>query len=428
MHYEIKPAAQSTTELTITVSPEDYQKNLEKAAVRLSERAAIHGFRPGKAPYEAVKQQLGAVRILEEAMQSIVEHFYFEAISKEKLDTIGTPQITLQKFAPGNDLVFVAAVALLPTLSLPNLSAIKVDFKKTEITKKEVDAALENLRKMQPKETPKSGAAEKEDKVTIKLEMFLDGVPVEGGQAPNHQVYLNEPHYIPGLAEELVGLKKGDTKEFTLKFPKDHYQKHLANKSIDFKIEVNDVFQVEYSALNDEFAKALGQKDLPTLIELLTANLTKEAERKDDQRFEAALFENLVEKTTFTDIPEVVVNSEKNKMFYELKHSLDEQGISIEQYLKDLKKTEKEIFDDFAEGDIKRAKAALVAREVAKINQISVSKEEIDAEVKLIKATYPDDSAVQENVKRPEVLNTIATTLQNKKVVAFLKEKIVRPA
>ena len=133
MKYELKTLEKSQVEFTITVEPADYKKDLENAALRISQRAAIKGFRPGKAPYEMVKQQVGEVRIIEEAMQSIVEANFFVAIKKENLDTVGMPQITIIKVAPGNDLVFKAAVALLPKIKLGNLATVKVKYQAKEM-------------------------------------------------------------------------------------------------------------------------------------------------------------------------------------------------------------------------------------------------------------------------------------------------------
>jgi trigger factor len=190
---------------------------------------------------------------------------------------------------------------------LPDLKKIKVDTKEVKATDAEVNKMLEDLQKMQPKETVKAGASTKEDKLVIDLDMFLDKVPVDGGQAKNHQVYLNEPHYIPGLAEQLVGLAKDDTKEFSLEFPKDHYQKHIAGKKVDFKAKVNEVYQLEYAKLDDEFAKVLGQESLTKLKDLLMANLTREGEKKENERQEIAILDQMIEKTTFGEIPQVLI-------------------------------------------------------------------------------------------------------------------------
>ena len=328
--------------------------------------------------------------------------------------------------APGNELIFKAVVALLPNVKLPDLKEIKVERTQKEVGTKEVDEVLNNLKKMQPKEEAKAGAATKEDKMTIDMDMFIEKVPIEGGQAKNHQVYLSEPHYIPGLAEALVGLKKDETKEFTLKFPKEHYQKHIAGKDVDFKIKVNEVFELTYPELDDTFAKALGQKSLEALKELLLANLKREEEKKEGERVEIAILDQMIEKSEFDEIPDVLIDSEKRKMFYELKSDLDRRGLTIEQYLQDIKKTQEQIFNEFTEGATKRAKAALVSRQVAMENEIKVEKADLDKEVAAIRQAYPNDSQVEENLKRAEVIDTIAATVQNRKVVELLKEKILK--
>lgn len=426
MSHTLKQLPKSQIELIITVTPADYKKDMEAAAARLSERAAIHGFRPGKAPYEIVKQNLGEIKILEEALQSIVEKNFFEAVKTEKLDTIGMPEITIEKMAPNNDFVFKAVAALLPSVKVADLS--KIDAKKKEVVvgDKEINDVLDNLRKMQAKEVVKEGAATKEDKIEVAMNMSIDKVPVEGGQAPKHQVYLSEPHYIPGFAEQLVGLKKDEVKEFSLKFPDEHYQKHLAGKNIDFHIKVNDVYSIEYPEINDELAIKLGQKSVDGLKEILMTNLKQEAQNKEDQRIEAELLEKVILASEFSEVPDVLITSEKQKMFYELKNSLQEQGIEFEKYLKDLKKTEEEIGNDFADRALVRVKAALISRQIAKENNIKVEKEELDKEIEIIKATYKDDPKVEEALKRHEVLDTLAATIQNKKVVAWLKEKILK--
>ena len=425
MQHELKKLAKSQVELVITIPASEYKKDVEAAAVRLSERAAIKGFRPGKAPYDIVKQQLGEIKILEEALEKIVQRTFFTVVKEEKLDTVGMPQISVEKLAPGNDLVYKATVALLPKVALADVAKIKVDKKKINVGEKEVGDTLDNLKKMQPKEVLKTGAATKDDKVVVKMEMFIDKVPVEGGQADKHQVYLSEPHYIPGFAEQLVGLKKDDTKEFTLKFPSDHYQKHLSGKNVDFKVRVNDVFELEYPKLDDEFAKSLGQESLTKLKELLLANLTREAESKEDQRVEAAILDEMITKSTFDELPQILVDSEKRKMFYELKSDLDRRGIPMEQYLANIKKTEEQIYTDFTENAEKRAKAALISRQVALENKISVEKDELTKEIEDIKQAYPGDKTIEENLKKPEVIDTVAATIQNRKVVALLKEKVL---
>ncbi len=425
MKYTAKTLPKSEVELEITVEPADYRKNMDQAAIRLSERASIKGFRPGKAPYDIVVQNVGEIKIMEEAMQSIVESNFSQAIKQEKIDTIGMPQISIEKIAPGNDFVFKATVALMPKVKLGDISKIKVSKKDVTVGQKKLDEVLGHLTKMQAKEVITGDKATDKDKVMIDMDMTINKVPVEGGQAKGHGVYLSEEHYIPGLQKELIGLKKNDEKEFSLKFPAEHYQKHLAGKNVDFKIKLIDVFKIEYPEVNDDFAKAVGIDGIDKLKLTLKENLQKEEDQKENQRVEIEIFDKLIENTEFGELPEVLVKHEKHKMFHELKERITQQGIDMEKYLADLKKTEEQIHDDFAEQATKRVKSALISRQLAKDNNLSPSKEEIEKEVELIKKTYKDDKNVQENLKRPDVIDTLATAIQNRKVIVWLKEKVL---
>lgn len=426
MTHQTKKLPKSEMEITITVAPADYENEMKQAAKHLSEVAAIKGFRPGAAPYDIIKQQMGEQKILETALERIIQKNYFAAVKEEKLETVGMPMVNVEKLAPGNDIVFTAKVALLPKIKLADLSKIKVEAKKIEINEKELENTLNDLRKMRRKEVIKNDISTQDDKMVVDMEMFINKVAVDGGWAKDHQVYLSEGHYIPGFAEKLIGLKKDDNKEFSLKFPAEHYQKQLAGKDVDFKVKVKDVFSLELPELNDDFAKGLGQTDLEKLKALLKDNLTREAEIKEAQRQEAEVLEKLVENSQFEEIPETLLKTEKQKMFHELKHDLEHRGIEIEQYLKDAKKSQEQIFDDFAQGAEKRVKAALVARQVAEENKIEANKEEMEKEIELIKATYGSDPQVEENLKQPETLETIARMVQNRKVVEWLKEKVVK--
>jgi trigger factor len=260
------------------------------------------------------------------------------------------------------------------------------------------------------------------------MDMSLDNVPVDGGTARDYQVYLSEEHYIPGFNKELHGLKAGDEKKFSLSFPDSHYQKMLAGKKVDFAVKVKQVLDRKLPELSDELAKKLGQESVEKLQTLIRTNIIEEEKRKAEERLEIDLFKKLIEASSFDTIPEIIINAEKQKMFYELKRDLDRSGITIEQYLSDIKKNEQDLFRDFSDQALDRAKAALVSRQVAKENNLSATPEEINEEIKIMRDMYKDNKEYMDRLDKPEVKDTIATMIQNRKVLAWLKDKIVEKA
>ena len=425
MSYTIKTLDKSQVELTIAVESKDYAKHLAKAAEKISHRTNIKGFRSGKAPYEIIKKEVGDMAILQEALEAIVQETFYQAVTEEKIETIGMPKIEIEKIAPDNPVVYKATVALLPSVKLPDIKKIKVERKVKEVGDKHINEVIDNLRKMHAKEVHKTGVAEGDDKLIIDMNMFLDKVPVEGGQAKNYQVYLSEDHYIPGFNNQIKGLKKDEEKEFSLDFPPTHYQKHLAGKNVQFKVKIKDVFERQLPELSTELAKILGQESLNKLKELIKNNLLQEAEQKADQQFEIQILDDLISKTEFAELPDLLIDAERQKMFYELKRDLDNHGISVEQYFNDINKTQEEIYEGFKEQAEKRAKTALISRQVAKDNNIHVHDEEINKEIKMMEEMYKDNKEYMENLKKPEVRDTIAMTLQNRKVMQWLRAQVL---
>ncbi len=425
MSHKSKNLENSQIELTITVTPKEYESYLQKAAVKLSERTAIKGFRKGHTPYDIIKKEVGEMRILQEAMQSIVQATYVQAAKAEELEIVGEPTITIEKVAPGNDLVYKAVVALLPEVTLADTKKIKVQAETVSVEETELEETLTSLRGMHAEEVEKDGAAEGTDIVVIDMNMKIDGVPMEGGQAKDHIVHLSEQHYIPGITDELKGLKKGDKKTFTLTFPKDHYQKQFAGQAVEFDVTVTSVKKRTLPELTEDFVKKLGLESVESLKSVVTDNLTAEKKQKEEQRQEIAILNSMIEKTTFGTIPEVLINSEKQKIFMELKRDLEKHGVTVDQYLQDLKKTEAELQEGFAKQAEERAKAALISRQVAKEHTLAPTPEEIDAEIETMKAAYAHNKEAQENLKREDVRDAIATMVQNKKVIGWLKEQVM---
>lgn len=426
MAHNLKKLTGAEIELTITVTPAEYEKHTKKAAQKLSERKVIKGFRKGKAPEEMVKKEFGEMSIMQEALEDIIRDSFYQAVTEEKLETIGMPKVDIEKLAPGNEIVYKAVVGIMPKVKLADLSKIKVAKKERKVDEKQVEETVDALRGMSAKEVIKNGPAQGTDKLVIDMEMFLDKVPVDGGQAKDHQVYLGEKHYIPGFNEQVAGLKKNDEKEFSLSFPETHYQKMLAGKTVDFKVKVKEVFERQIPEMSDDMAKKLGQESVAKLRELIKQNLEKEADQKADQAAEIEMLEALIEKTEFEPIPQVIIDSERQKMFYELKNDLDKHGITIEQYLGDIKKTEKELFDDFKAQAEKRAKAALVSRQVAIEQNIKISKEDLEKELDNMRKIYKKEQETLERLEDHGVQESIATAMQNKRVMQWLKEQIVK--
>ena len=426
MQITTKKLPKSELELTIELSVDEMKPFLEKAAVRLSTEKPLEGFRPGKAPLDVVTKKFGDAVMMEAAAEEAVRGTYGKAVVQEKVMSIGSPSIDVKKMAPGNPFIYTATVTLLPEVTLCDLASIKVDKKEVKLPEDDVERAVRDLRNMRASEVVTEAAAGKEHKVVIDMDMKLGGVPLEGGQAKGHHVHMEEEHYIPGFTDMLLGLKKGDVKNFTLTFPKEHYQKNVAGKPVEFTINVKEVYERKLPEYNDEFAKGLGQKTVVDLDKLVRENLLHELQHKEDQRQEIAAIEQIVRASRFGDIPDLLVNEEIGRMIFELKDGISQRGIEWKDYLEKAGKSENQLKLDFAPQAIDRIKAALTIRAIAAENSIDVTDAEVADEVARELTANADDAAAQEQIRSDDYADRVHSVLRNRKTIAFIKEKVIR--
>jgi len=426
MNITSKKLPKSELELTVELTVDEMKPFLEKAAVRLSTEKPLEGFRPGKAPLDVVTKKFGEAVMMEAAAEEAVRGTYGKAVVQEKIMAIGSPSIDVKKMAPGNPFIYTATVTLLPEVTLCDLATIKVDKKDIKLDESVVERAVLDLRNMRASEVVTDATAGKTHKVVIDMDMKLDNVPLEGGQTKGHQVHMEEEHYIPGFTDMLLGLKKGDNKTFTLTFPKEHYQKNVAGKPVEFTVNVKEVYERKLPEYNDEFAKGLGQKSVADLDKLIRENLLHEAQQKEDQRQEISAIEQIVRASRFGDIPDLLVNEEIGRMIFELKDGISQRGIEWKDYLEKAGKSENQLKLDFAPQAIDRIKAALTIRAIAAANSIDVTDAEVADEVARELTVHADDAAVQEQIRSDEYADRVRSVLRNRKTVAFIKEKVIR--
>ncbi len=426
MKVTIQKQPKSQVELTIEVSPKELDPHLDQAALQLSKDLNIPGFRPGKVPRKIVEQKVGVFKLYEKAANLALPKTYTKALIENDIEAIGPPQVKLEKLAPGNPLVYRAQVTVLPEIDLPDYKKIKVKKKEIKVEDKQIEATLKELQKSRAKIKTIKREARKGDRVEVDFKTYLGKVPVEGGESKNHPLTLDQGYFVPGFEEKLIGMKEGDEKEFTLRFPKDYHQKHLANRDVDFKVKMNLVQEVELPEINEEFVQSLGKfKDLKALKDQLTDNLKQEMKVKEKSRCEMEIMDKIVQQCE-TEIPEVLLKAELGKMIQELKGMIETQGGKFENYLKSVKKTEEELEEQFKDQAKKRVKIGLTLQAIAKKENIKISDQEIEEERQKTLQTYQWNKKVTEKIQTDEYKEYIRGLIRNRKVFELLRKNAIQ--
>lgn len=410
-------------ELLIELTAEEMKPHLERAVEKLGREIKVEGFRPGKATFEVLKNKIGELSIWEEAGYIAINKTLDQAIRENiKEDIVGQPQVNVTKLAPGNPLEYKVVVAILPSVTIGEYKNFKIKSGGIKVGEPEVEKILADLAEMRVKEAIAETPAKDGDKVVVDLNMFLDKVPLEGGQGKDTAVVIGKGYVVSGFDKKLIGAKTGEEREFDLPYPAEHHQKNIAGKLVQFKVKIKSVYSRELPAMDDSFAIGFGLKSLTELKENIKATLVKEEEAKARQKAEIKIIEKIIDGAKFGDIPELLIKNEGETMLSELEHNLEHQGAKLEDYLKSLGKTRQELLLDTMPDAVKRVKSALVIREIAVKENITASAEEIDKEIENIIKHYAGKEEVIERVRSHEYRHYLENTLTNQKVMMKLAE------
>ena len=413
-------------ELTVELSVEEMKPHIEQATDKISKDVKIDGFRPGHIPYDVLKKQVGEMAIIQEAanlaIQKTADNVIKDNVDFKIEEVVGRPEVKLTKVAADSPIEYKIIMQLMPEITLGKYKELGIKPKEIKLEDKEIEKVITDLRNMRAKEVVVDREIKDGDKATVNIQMFLDNVPVEGGQSQDTAVMVGADYIIPGFDKELIGAKKGETKEFKLQFPTEHYQKNLAGKMVDFKVAIKDVYERELPELNEEFVKTLGVKNAEELKSKIKENLENDNKQKTEQKTVLEIFEKIIDKTKFSHIPESMIHSESHNMIHELKKNVEQQGGKFEDYLMHVKKTSEELEQDFKPDAAKRVKTSLMISQVVKAEKIEVAKEELEAKVVESLKAYESNEEMKKKADTAEFRNYLQYNLLNKKVIEKLKE------
>jgi len=424
MQVNKKDLEKSQIELTVELSPEEFNPFIEKGAQKVSEEVKIEGFRKGKVPLDILKQKIGEMTILEEAANIAVHKTIDEVIEKNTMErqAVGQPQVNITKLAPGNPFEYKVVVSLLPTISIGKYKDLGLKAEEAKVDDKEVEKSLHDLQEMRAQEIIVEREAKEGDKITVHVKMFLDKVPLEDGDHKDLAVIIGKNYFVPGFDKKMIGTKQGEERKFELAYPDNHHQKNIAGKMVEFEVRTEGVYERQLPELNDEFAGFFRLKNMEELKTNLKESLLHEKKHNVDMRNESELIGKIVDDTKFGDLPEAIVSSESRNMLMELEQSVVRQGGKFEDYLNHLKKTKDELILELLPNAVKRVKSALVIRELAVIEKIFPTEKEIHAKIDELKIQYASNKDVLKMIEEPGYHSYLSNILTNEKVIAKLKE------
>ena len=414
----VKSVEKETSKATVTVelTRAELEPAINKAYLKMRGKMNIPGFRPGKAPRKIVESMYGAEVFYEEAVNIVLPDAYEKAVSDEKLEVVGYPEVELENC--GKDgVTFKATVAVYPEVKLGQYKGLEAPKANVKVMAADVNARLKEMAERNSRLVSVERAVKKGDTANIDFEGFDNGVPFEGGKGDNFDLKLGSGQFVPGFEEQIVGMSAGEEKDIDITFPED-YHKELAGKAVVFHVKLNKVTETIVPEQDDEFAKDVSEFD--TLDELkadIRAKALENAKKQADSAFEQAAVDKAAENTT-VDMPKALVENELDIQMERFGYQLQMSGYSMEQYAKMMGGDVSTMRNAFRPAAEKQAKISVTLEKIAEVEGITASDEDIEAEFKSLAEQYElEVDKVKEMVPMDELTGSIKTRKAIKVIV-----------
>lgn len=402
MQTNVKKLPKAEIEIVVELMPKEFEADIEKAASEISKGVKISGFRPGKAPFDVLSQHVGKEMIVGHALDYAIPRILTDLIKKENIAIISKPKVEVISTEP---VKFKAIAPVYPDVKVEGYKKVTVKKNDVKVAEKDIDEAMENIKKRFVEWKEFDGPVKEGNKVEINFEGKDEaGVPLDGTKSENHPLIVGEKMMVPGFEDNLIGMKKNEEKDFDIVFPKDYHNNSFQGKKVKFHVKVNQIQEPVYPKIDESFIeKITGNKssvgDFKKNIEkdLLEYKQTEEKKRRENELLEKFL------KLTDVSFSDILLDEEVDFMLRELKADMSQKGLKFEDYLKYIKKSEDELRKEMRKEAVKRITLRFGLHKIIEQEGIKVDEKEVDAEIKNLSSVKPKEK----NEMRARITNNI---------------------
>ena len=365
--------------MTIEVPAETVDATYDRVLNRLTSKARIEGFRPGRAPRSLVEARLGPAVVREEVVELMVPEVMRQVLKEGSIDPIESPDVEVLELERGRPARLKATVSVMPEVKLGEVPKLEEPIEPIPVTDEMVDRRLDDLREPQAEITPVEREARTGDIVVIDVEVDVNGTVIESETRSAMEAELKEGVLIPELLAAIPGAKVGETRSAKVTFPEDYSEALLAGKEATIKVTVQGVKEKVLPALDDAMAKQLSNgdhEDVESFRKSTRAALEESAKEMAKLDREQALVKGLVDSSS-VDVPVALVDRELTSQLESMERTLHRQGLKLERYFEYMGKNINEWVEEERPAAERRLKVDLVLAEYAKRQDLEPSDEDV---------------------------------------------------
>ena len=410
--------------IVVEIDKDLMESGVNKAYMKARKQIQLPGFRKGKAPRKMIEAMYGAHVFYEDGLEEIFPEVYEEAVVKQDLKAVGRPSLTDMDISDDGIVTITITTDVYPEVTLGDYKGLEVEKAEAAVTDEQVQAELDSMAQNVASTETVERAAQMGDTANIDFEGFDNGVPFDGGKGDNFDLKLGSGSFVPGFEEQIVGMTAGDEKDIDITFPED-YHANLAGKPVVFHVKVNKVTETVVPALDDEFAKDVSEFDtLDALKADIRTKALEKAQKQIDSAFENTCVEKAAENTT-VDMPKALIEAELDTQMERFGYQLQMSGYSMEQYAKMMGGDVSTMRNAFRPAAEKQAKINVTLEKIGEVENITVSEDEINAELESLAAQYQLEL---EKVKSMVPAEEITASLKTRKAIKVIVDNAVAVA
>ncbi len=422
MKYKIDRETKGLVKVKITIKGDEFNKYVDEAYEQNKDRYAVQGFRKGKAPRSVIEAQYGANTFTQIALDNAFDASYHEIMEKEKdIDPIDNPKVMMDKYTE-KEVVISMEIPVLPEFELGQYKGLTFKRPENVVSEEHIQEHIDHNLMRGSKLVDSENPVAMDDVVNLNFEGFVDGKAFDGGKAENYQLKIGSHTFIDTFEDQLIGLKKGDTKDVVVRFPKEYHEKSLADKEATFKVLINNIRTRIMPKFDEEFVKNTSEFDtIEAYKENIKSIITKEQEAKIERDLDNQIVDAIVNNTKL-EIPTELVDREQERMILGLQDQLAQQGLRLEDYLAYIGKSMDDYKTEQRQYAEKNVKTRFIFERIITTENITVTNEEFNARL--------EEFAKMQNVSLDELkkqmgehnMSHILNNMLMDKLFAFLKE------
>lgn len=418
---------------TVVLPASDIENRRMARLTNLAKTLRLPGFRPGKVPLPVVRQRYGTA-VSAEVLEESVSEATRQMMTDRGLRPAMQPKIDLADqeaavAATAADVEFKIEMELLPDIPMPDFSGVALTRLKAEVSDETIDKTLANIasnNRQLVELTDEDKAARGEvsgamigDVLTIDYLGKIDDVAFSGGTGTDQDVDIGGTGFIPGFAEQLIGMQPGDTRTISVTFPEDYGAKELAGKAATFDITAKQLRKAVTPEVNDEFATKMAFESLQELRDMIRSRTQSEYDQMSRLRLKRQLLDVLADMTAFPS-PQTMVDQEFEQIWQRLE--ADKAAGRLDE--DDKEKDDETLRSEYRAIAERRVRLGLLLAEIGRVNNLTVTPDELARAMRAEASRYPGQEAqmIEFFRKYPQATDSLRGPIFEDKVVDYILE------